>query len=63
MASQTSKQQSSSSVSAPATIENVTGPTDQSDIDDTLDQILSELAGLDSLYTQMDDVTEADLNN
>ena len=61
--SMTSQLQQSTDSAASAAGESEIEPVDQEEIDDTLDQILSELADLDSLYTQMDDVTESDLND
>ncbi len=63
MASQALSSGDASSVMSSTPTSSNSGPSDSKEIDDTLDQILSELQGLDSLYNQLDDVSDADLND
>jgi hypothetical protein len=63
MASESTQQSSTPTAASPPETSQGIEPADSKETDETLDQILSELTGLDSLYTQMDDVSDADLNN
>ncbi len=66
-AASTTPQNETDTTSSAAVSQTVTSPQTQSvdpkEVNETLDEILSELTGLDSLYTQMDGVSESDFNN